>query len=59
MVKRTCWAMLRNDTATNQTVVPLHERRPGSRFCEHCRSMQPRNAQPYVKGWRCDKCKGR
>ncbi len=35
----------------------IRKRATGHRYCEACDRMRPANAQPHVKGWRCDTCR--
>jgi hypothetical protein len=29
------------------------------RYCESCKSHQPKTSNKMVKGWKCDKCRGK
>ena len=32
-------------------------RRPGMRYCETCKSHQPKGKTKAIKGWKCQNCK--
>jgi hypothetical protein len=48
-------SIISNNAKSVTTVYTFHNK-PKQRYCEHCKSHQPINDQPYIKGWKCDNC---